>query len=263
MHRSPDVLRLASAALLIALCLIGRQEAAAQLSSRSDPLRFARYVRDDFAAAGPAFLTASPFLVAGVSSAVVATSRYDVRLQDSAERYRERELIRVVNEFGDVRTVRPFTVLVFAGSLMQSDERFQDAAFTSFEAVVMSNLATGALKAVFGRARPYQELGAGRFEPFSGNTSFPSGHATTVFAFLTPWIVYYPGPVTYAAAGVAGTTALARLSLRFHWPSDVVAGAAIGSMTGIWLSRRHLGMTGDTRVRPVAGPGTLGVRVVW
>jgi len=146
---------------------------------------------------------------------------------------------------------------------MQSDERFQDAAFTSLEAVILSNLATGALKAVFGRARPFQNQGSDVFEPFSGNTSFPSGHATTAFSFITPWIVYYPGPVTYAAAGLAGGTALARLSLRFHWPSDVVAGAAIGSLTGIWLSRRHLGLSGGARIRPVAGPGTLGLRVEW
>lgn len=235
----------------------------AQMSSRSDPLRFVEYLRNDFVALGPGLVSASPIVVAGVSSAVMATSRYDARLQDQAEQFRDEEVIRFVNEFGDVRTVRPFTFLVFAGSLMQSDERFQDAAFTSFEAVVLSNLATGTLKAVFGRARPFQGQGADVFDPFSGNTSFPSGHATTVFAFITPWVVYYPGPVTFAAAGLAAGTATARLSLRFHWPSDVVAGAAIGSMTGIWLSRRHLGRTGRTRVQPVTGPGTLGLRVIW
>ena len=263
MCRTPHILRLAPVVLILPLFLLTSVEASAQLSSRSDPLRFLEYTRDDFAAAGPAFLTASPLLVAGISSAVVATARYDARWQNDAERFSDRELIRLVNEFGDVKTVRPFTLIVFAGSLMQPDERFQDAAFTSLEAVVMSNLATGALKAVFGRARPYQELGAGEFEPFSGNTSFPSGHATTAFAFLTPWIVYYPGPVTYTAAGIAGGTALARLSLRFHWPSDVLAGAFIGSMTGVWLSRRHLGLTGGKRVRPIAGPGTLGMRIIW
>ncbi|NNF04432.1 MAG: phosphatase PAP2 family protein [Rhodothermales bacterium] len=250
-------------AVLIALLLTVPPDAEAQLSSRSDPLRFIEYLRDDFTAAGPAFLTGSPLVVVGVSSAVVVTSRYDATLQDRAERYGDVELVRIVNEFGDVRTVRPFTVLVFAGSLMQPDERVQDAAFTSLEAVIMSNIVTGALKALFGRARPYQDEGAGSFEPFSGNTSFPSGHATTAFAFLAPWIMYYPGPLIYGAAGIAGGTALARLSLRFHWPSDVVAGAAIGSLTGIWLARRHLGHSGATRIRPVAGPGTVGLRVVW
>lgn len=254
---------IAGAVLTGLLLLTAAGDAVAQISSRSDPLRFVEYVWDDVASVGPAFIGASPFLVAGVSSAVVATSRYDVRLQGRAEQFRDEELIRLLNEFGDVKSVRPFTLLVFAGSLMQSDERVQDAAFTSFEAVVLANLATGALKAIFGRARPFQDQGANVFEPFSGNTSFPSGHATTVFAFITPWVVYYPGPVTYAAAGLAGGTAMARLSMRFHWPSDVVAGAAIGTMTGRWLSRRHLGLAGDARIRPVAGPGTLGLRVTW
>jgi membrane-associated phospholipid phosphatase len=260
----PDVLDLkvlAAAALLFATCLPA--PSSAQLSSRSDPIRFVHYLRSDATALGPALMNASPLAVAGISSAILGTSGFDVTLQDRAEALRQREFIRVVNEFGDVNAVRPFTVIVFVGSLMQPNDRFQDAAFTSFEAVLMSNLAANALKAAFGRSRPRQNRGADDFEPFSGNTSFPSGHATTVFAFVTPWLAYYSGPATWAAAAVAGGTAVARLSLRYHWPSDVVAGGALGAMTGLWLSRRHQGRIGATRVRPIAGPGTLGLRVVW
>ena len=89
--------------------------------------------------------------------------------------------------------------------------------------------------------------------------SFPSGHSTAAFAFASiisaetshwwpdsRWIV---GPIMYGAATLTGVS---RIYNNQHWASDVLAGAAIGTLTGIkvfryqhshpdnWLDRKFL-----------------------
>ena len=54
-----------------------------------------------------------------------------------------------------------------------------------------------------------------------------------------PWVFYYPGPVTYAMAGVATGTAIARIQRQKHWLTDVLGAAAISTFMSHYLVRRH------------------------
>ena len=90
-----------------------------------------------------------------------------------------------------------------------------------------------------GGARPHENVGPNSVKPFSGSRSFPSGHATTVFAFTTPWIFYYPGIASGALFTLGLGTAVARMADQYHWFSDVLGGAFIGFGVGYLLSRRH------------------------
>ena len=216
--------------------------AGAQISS-DDPIRFLHWVGDDPLFVGKSVISQrSLILMAGTTGTVLVLYRLDPVLSRITLDLTEggaRLPRRVLNEVGNAKMIRPATLVFFLGTLLSGDERMQDAAFTSFEAVVFANLATNMLKGIVGRARPWQEEGAASFKPFSGNTSFPSGHATTAFAFTTPWLLYYANVPSGALFGLGVLTAFVRMADNVHWFTDVLVGGAIGFGTGYLLSRRH------------------------
>lgn len=84
------------------------------------------------------------------------------------------------------------------------------------------------------RPRPYQamqsiSLGAPALDAFS----FPSGHTLHAVAFTLVACSYYPGLVPVLVPFTL-LTAASRVVLGLHYPSDVIAGAAIG--TGVALA---------------------------
>jgi len=241
-------------ACIFVLVALGAGVLSAEAQESDDPLRFASWLVSDSRAI-PGSLIRPPSAMFGAGLLGVGLVSYrDAQWAGSLQQWHRREAWRIVEEFGDANAMRPAAILVFVGSLFQEDRRFQDAAFTGLESLMMANLLTNALKAVTGRSRPWQEPGADDWELLSGKTSFPSGHATTAFALMTPWIMYFDHPLAWVGMGVAAASSLSRVTLRYHWPSDVLAGALIGSSVSIWLSRRH---QKDTRSMNTMARGTF------
>lgn len=70
--------------------------------------------------------------------------------------------------------------------------------------------------------------------PTLKRSSFPSGHATTIFTFVTVMCLYIPGRFyRVLLVSLAVLVGISRLSVGAHWPTDVVAGAAIGWSSAI------------------------------
>ena len=92
------------------------------------------------------------------------------------------------------------------------------------------------LKRATHRRRP----GTKRFSR-DGHRSFPSSHVAGPAALLTAvWIESPPRAriaVAIALGGVVAAIGLERLSAAAHWPSDVVAGTALGVLVGGALGR--------------------------
>lgn len=106
-------------------------------------------------------------------------------------------------------------------------------------AVIVSSLSGQILKNLFCRSRPLTEKSGEFFSEFpclgkgTGFISFPSGHAVTAFTLAFVLARAYP---RYAVLfyGLAVLVALSRVYLAKHFPSDVVAGAAVGILAG-WI----------------------------
>ena len=126
-------------------------------------------------------------------------------------------------------------------------------------AAIATAAVTDALKQVAGRERP-DALGA--LVDLPPSASFPSGHASGAFAVAT--VVWLLAGRRWGAVALAVAVAIAcsRVWLGVHYPSDVVAGAALGALCG-WLvvaalqagmrrRRRQLGAAG-ARTRSAPG----------
>lgn len=85
-----------------------------------------------------------------------------------------------------------------------------------------------AVKLAVRRPRPQLE-GLPPLSPVVSRLSFPSAHATTSFAAAAVYRGLAPAPALY---GAAATFAVTRPYLGVHYPSDVMAGAVLGTAAG-------------------------------
>lgn len=131
-------------------------------------------------------------------------------------------------------------------------------------AVLAANGMTAGLKSAVGRIRP------------NGGCcqSFPSGHATNaaVFDSLTAYNLDYlplsPVQRTLADAGLVGlttATAWARIEARKHYPSDVLAGVAIGNFFSRFFDEAFLGADSPVFVNADIDPADhlYGLDLAW
>jgi membrane-associated phospholipid phosphatase len=108
-----------------------------------------------------------------------------------------------------------------------------------------SLLVSRAAKASVERQRPGDHLDASVRTPTS--SSFPSGH--TLAAFCTAFVLADTDAQTMANVGFASAVAASRVHLRAHHPTDVIGGAAIGSVLGLGLRPLVNLVTPGTRTR--------------
>jgi len=128
--------------------------------------------------------------------------------------------------------------------------RLQSLGLHSVESIVFADILGGGIKVLAGRQRPYVDIkNPYNFQLWRGLTddkyrSFPSGHAINAFAFASsvtretqfwwPHAGFYVGTVMYGGATLVG---LSRMYNNQHWASDVVGGAAIGTLIGLNVVR--------------------------
>lgn len=172
------------------------------------------------------------FLLLLLPSLTLYSQNPDIRL------LRQIHVQRNVHLDGTFKTitnsVRPMsiatTIIVLGTGLMEKDKNIQQKGIMIGASFVVAAAVSTTLKYTIDRPRPFvtypdiQKVGPG------GSPSFPSGHTSEAFAMATSlslafpkWYVIAPA---YAYASAAGYS---RMHLGAHYPSDVLAGAVLGT----------------------------------
>ena len=136
-------------------------------------------------------------------------------------------------------------------------------------ATLISGGITLGLKYAVGRGRPGLERGNDFFQPFSSNSSFPSGEATQAFAVASVIASHYDDLwIKGASYGIASLVGMARIYEDAHWTSDALAGALIGTAVGTAIvrfnDRRRSGAEKKTRflITPIMAANTTGIGMI-
>lgn len=249
------------AAVLLIACLVSPTLVQAQSPEKPSRTRFLQWAYQD----AFAFAQSADARTLGYAAGAVAVLT-PLSLLDSDVDYHLRQpsaspfggYLDFANELGGPGMKLPVTG-IFLATLATNNTRLQDAAFTSLQAMVYAGVISYSIKFTVGRFRPYEQDGPYRFAPFSGHTSFPSGHTVSAFAIVTPWVLYYPHPITYGLFALSTGTAVARIARDKHWSTDVLAGGSIGFLTAYWLTRRHQSDTARLSITPVLAGEDFGV----
>lgn len=154
-------------------------------------------------------------------------------LQDSRTEGWNRHWVMVSNTFA----LTPLTPLGFAvaGAATTNDPLQRNYlyanAMESCGAYMLSMGVTMGLKAIVNRPRPWvaYEGDLVCLQPVR-SASFPSGHTSSVFVTATSLTLMYPRWYVAVPAYLwAGSVAFSRLYIGAHYPTDVLAGAVVGT----------------------------------
>jgi membrane-associated phospholipid phosphatase len=129
-----------------------------------------------------------------------------------------------------------------AGGLWEGGEtRLGKTYWQAIDSSLLAGISAQALKYTFTRARPSQTNDPNSWFKGSGHYSFPSGEVSAVSAIVTPFILEYRAdtPSVYALEVLPLYDAIARMKVRGHWQTDVLAGFALGTASGYYAHNRH------------------------
>lgn len=123
----------------------------------------------------------------------------------------------------------PVAMAIYAG-IDKDQELLKDAIYIG-TSVAEAVVVTYGMKHLLDRERPYERY-PDRVHPYSteSSPSFPSSHTAAAFSLATSLSIKYPKWYVIAPSAVwACSVGFSRMNEGVHYPSDVIAGAAIGA----------------------------------
>jgi membrane-associated phospholipid phosphatase len=160
-----------------------------------------------------------------------------------------KELFILINTFAS-HTWSPFWAnLTFLGDTMVSMvimvlfiRKRADLVWAGLIAALIGTLIVHLIKVYLNIPRPPAVIDKNAINiigPALFSHSFPSGHTVTIFTLAGILMYYFRGwIIRLGLIMIAILTGISRIAVGVHWPYDVIAGAAIGSLcavTGIFI----------------------------
>jgi membrane-associated phospholipid phosphatase len=159
--------------------------------------------------------------------------------------------VAIANRLRDTTVQENRVMSMYGYGRLARDKKAASLGLHGTEALLIGQLAGTTLKGLFGRERPFvkrdphsYKLARGFARGSERFRSMPSGHTISAFAAAAavtsetrrwwPGSDKYIGPLMYGGAALAG---ISRIYHNRHWATDVMMGAAIGTMAGIKVVR--------------------------
>jgi len=139
--------------------------------------------------------------------------------------------------------VGALTIAEIGGAVWEgSESRFGKTLWQGIDSEIISGLAATAGKYIFTRVRPGTENNPCLWFQGGSNYSFPSGEASVAAGLVTPYILEYGSehPATYLLALLPLYVGAGRIKNQAHWQTDVLAGWAVGGLSGWYAHSRDV-----------------------
>jgi undecaprenyl-diphosphatase len=123
-----------------------------------------------------------------------------------------------------------------------SDTRFGKTMWQGIDSEIIGGVSATAGKYIFTRTRPSDANNPCLWFQGGSNYSFPSGEASVAAALVTPYVLEYGSdyPATYALLLLPLYVGAGRIKNQAHWQTDVLAGWAVGGLSGWFAHSRDV-----------------------
>ena len=132
------------------------------------------------------------------------------------------------------------------GALWEGAEsRFGKTMWQGIDAEIISGATAAAGKLIFTRVRPSTEDNPCLWFQGGSNKSFPSGEASVAAGLVMPYVLEYgrDNPAVYGLLLVPLYVGMGRVKNQAHWQTDVLAGWAVGGLSGWYAHSRDVPLT--------------------
>jgi len=165
------------------------------------------------------------WILAGATLSIVATYQFEDNVQKYSleNRLMSENLSKMFDEYGNKYAYPAGLAVVGLSAYLDSgtDKLIQDVKYFA-TAVIVTGGTTDLLKTISKRERPNKK----------SNRSFPSGHTSGSFCVATVMNEIYGSKVGVPLYLIAAGVGLQRIHDNKHWLTDVIAGAALGTVIG-------------------------------
>lgn len=131
---------------------------------------------------------------------------------------------------------------IWISGAVNHNKKTEQQAYEIMASALIAGIGAQSMKIVFNRPRPFEKYNTVYPYKIETDNSFPSGHTSVAFATATSVaIIYKKWYIVVPAYAWASGVGYSRLYLGEHYPSDVLAGAAVGAGSAIishWISKK-------------------------
>ena len=168
-------------------------------------------------------------LISWISIFQLPAQNWDINTVKTINDWNIHDLSRGISHSGVILPVGVPTAMGIYALIQKDQALLKDAIYIGTSVIEALGLTYG-LKYTIDRQRPYEKY-PDKIRPIEpeDSPSFPSGHTTAAFSLATSLSITYPKWYVIAPSAIwACGVGFSRINQGVHYPSDVLAGAAIG-----------------------------------